>query len=173
MITQLQNIKLLIMDCDGVLTDAGMYYNAEGDNLKKFSTYDGMGINLFRRIGIKSAIITGENSPIVARRAEKLKIEHLYLGCADKLSAAREICMNEKISIRDIAFIGDDINDLELLRNVGFAACPPNARKEVKMIENIHLLETPGGQGTVRELADLILESKGIKIGNLLQSNIQ
>ncbi len=169
----LQNIKLLMMDCDGVLTDAGMYYSPNGDELKRFSTYDGMGINLLRRIGIKSAIITGENSPMVSQRAAKLKIEYLYLGCGNKLEAAIAICRKENLTLKEIAFIGDDINDLELLRNVGFAACPPNARPEVKEIENIYLLSVKGGDGTVREVADMILHAKGVKIGNLLQANIQ
>ncbi len=170
---KLKNIKLLIMDCDGVLTDAGMYYGPEGDALKKFCTYDGMGINLLHRIGIKSAIISGENSPIVSRRADKLKIEYLYLGCADKLIAAKEICEAEGIFLKDICFIGDDINDMALLQAVGFAACPPNARKEIKEIEKIYELKTKGGEGAVREMADLILEAKGIKIGALLQANVQ
>ena len=161
------------MDCDGVLTDAGMYYSPEGDELKKFSTYDGMGINLLRKIGIKSAIITGESSRIVSRRADKLKIEYLYLGCVDKLTAAKEICDAENIFLKDICFIGDDINDMELLQKAGFAACPPNARPEIKEVENIYHLKTPGGEGAVRELADLILNAKGIKVQALLQANMQ
>lgn len=169
----LKNIKLLIMDCDGVLTDAGMYYSPNGDEMKKFSTYDGMGISLLRRVGVKSAIITGENSPIVSQRAAKLKIESLYLGCSNKLEAAKELCKKEKLTLLEVGFIGDDINDLELLRNVGFAACPPNARPEVKNISSIYLLQTRGGEGAVREVADMILEAKGVKIGNLLQSDTQ
>lgn len=164
------SIKMLIMDVDGVLTDAGMYYSENGDELKKFSTYDGMAIHLLRNHNIKSAIITGENTRIVERRAAKLKIDHVYHGIKDKLPVALEICSKENISLNEVAYIGDDVNDLEVLQNVGLAACPANAMKAIKAIPGILQLHKSGGEGVVRELAEMILDyypdpfpSKGVK----------
>ncbi len=168
-----KKIRLLLLDCDGVLTDAGMYYTAEGDTMKKFSTYDGMGIQLLRKAGIPTAILTGEQSEIVRKRAAKLKIEDLYLGCADKLTAAKEIGKKYGVALTEMAFIGDDVNDFELLSEVGLPACPDNARPLIKGIPGIFCLETRGGEGAVRELTDFILHAKGIVLEDLHQANVQ
>jgi YrbI family 3-deoxy-D-manno-octulosonate 8-phosphate phosphatase len=153
-------IKLFLSDVDGVMTDAGMYYTETGDEFKKFNTHDGMAFELLRNAGIKTGIITSENTQIVERRATKLKVDYLYQGKRDggKLGAAREICEKEGIDISEVAYIGDDINCLELLSNVGTAACPSNAVKAIKAIPNIIQLKTAGGSGAVREFVDLILE---------------
>lgn len=154
-----EKIKLFISDIDGVLTDAGMYYSENGDELKKFNTHDGMAFQLIREHGIKTAIITSENTELVKRRAEKLKVDYLYQGKRDggKLSAALEICKKEGITINNVAYIGDDINCYELLNKVGVAACPSNALKKVKNIPNIIELSKKGGEGVVREFYEEFL----------------
>jgi YrbI family 3-deoxy-D-manno-octulosonate 8-phosphate phosphatase len=153
-------IKLFLSDVDGVMTDAGMYYTESGDEFKKFNTHDGMAFELLRNAGIKTGIITSENTQIVTRRAAKLKVDFLYQGKSDggKLGAAKEICAKEGIDLSEVAYIGDDINCLELLNQVGMAACPSNAVKTIKKIPNIIQLKTAGGSGAVREFVELILE---------------
>src|SRR5690606_13215535 len=117
-------IKLLVTDVDGVLTDAGMYYGSEGEAFKKFNTRDGMGTAIWRESGRDIAIVTGEDSLAVARRAEKLKIEELHLGIKDKLPLVRHLANARGISMQEVAYMGDDLNDLEVMQEVGFAACP-------------------------------------------------
>lgn len=154
-------IKLFLTDVDGVLTDAGMYYTESGDEFKKFNTHDGMGLMMLKEAGIKRGFITTENTKIVERRAAKLKIDYLYQGkgFGSKLSAALEICEKENITIKEVAYIGDDINCIELLQAVGVAACPANALPKVKAIPNIIHLEKKGGDGAVREFIELILKN--------------
>jgi YrbI family 3-deoxy-D-manno-octulosonate 8-phosphate phosphatase len=153
-----RKIRLFLTDVDGVLTDAGMYYTETGDELKKFNTRDGMGLKLLREAGIKTGIITTENTRLVERRAAKLKVDHLVQGAYPKLNAALEICEKEGISLEQTAYIGDDVNCLELLQAVGLAACPADAVKKVKDVSGILILGKKGGEGVVREFADLILE---------------
>lgn len=152
-------IKLFLTDVDGVLTDGGMYYSEAGDELKKFNTRDGMGIQLLREAGIKTGIITSEMTQLVERRAAKLKMDYLYQGknTGGKLQTALEICRKEGITLADTAYIGDDINCYELLCNVGLAACPADAAQKIKSIPNIRILNRKGGEGAVREFAEIIL----------------
>ena len=152
-------IKLFLTDVDGVLTDAGMYYSESGDELKKFNTRDGMGLGLLQQVGIKTGIITTENTQIVERRAKKLKLNYVIQGKRDggKLASALEICREEGIAINEVAYIGDDINCLELLSRVGLAACPADAVDAVKDIPGIRVMTKKGGEGVVRELIDSIL----------------
>ena len=158
-------VKLFLTDVDGCLTDGGMYYTAEGEAMKRFCVYDGMGMVCLQQAGIPCGILTSENSMIVKARAEKLKLRYLYLGvgskvnpdCLTKLEAAKEICEELGIGLEDVCFVGDDINDVELLSHVGYPCCPPNARPEVLAVSGIHVLKTLGGQGAIRELADRIL----------------
>jgi len=149
-------IKLFLSDVDGVMTDAGMYYTASGDEFKKFNTHDGMAFNLLREAGIKTGIITTENTTIVERRAAKLKIDYVYQGAGfkGKLAAAMEICAKENITLNEVAYIGDDINCIELLKAVGLAACPANSTKKVKAIPGIIHLQKSGGEGAIREFVD-------------------
>lgn len=216
-------VKLFLTDVDGCLTDGGMYYSAQGEVLKRFCVYDGMGMVCLQQAGIPCGILTSENSPVVKARAEKLKLQYLYLGVGSKvgnsvtrydfsdstampctspslsselnasspslsselhsssalsgsravsaelppmtkLAAASEICAQLGITLDEVCYVGDDINDIDLLRAVGYPCCPPNARPEVKSISkssgakaDIRILDTPGGQGAIRELTDLIL----------------
>jgi len=164
----MRGIKLFLTDVDGCLTDGGMYYSAEGEVLKRFCVYDGMGMVCLQQAGIPCGILTSENSPIVKARAEKLKLRYLYLGvgskvnpkCQSKLEAAQEICEELGITLDEVCFVGDDINDVELLSKVGYAYCPPNARPEVKAVSGIHVLKTPGGQGAIREVCDEIIRQR-------------
>ena len=125
-------IKLVITDIDGVWTDGGMYYTAEGDVMKRFSVKDGWGVSFLHKAGIPVAILTGENTPIVQRRAEKLKIDYCFLGIKDKVAQAEALCAELGIGLGEVAFIGDDLNDLPLLRRVGFSASPVNTPDYVK-----------------------------------------
>ena len=154
-----KKIKLFLTDVDGVLTDGGMYYTENGDEFKKFNTRDGMAFELLRTAGIKTGMITSENTKIVEKRAAKLKVDYLYQGKRDggKLSAAIEICEKEKITMDEVAYIGDDINCIELLSAVGFAACPKDANPNVKKISGINILKSIGGSGVMREFVELIL----------------
>ena len=154
-------------DVDGCLTDGGMYYTAEGDVMKRFCVYDGMGMVRLQQAGIPCGILTSENSPIVKARAEKLKLKYLYLGVGSrvnpksmsKLDAAKQICEQLGITLKEVCFVGDDINDIELLSAVGYPCCPPNARPEVLSLPGIKVLKTPGGSGAIREACDEILKS--------------
>ncbi|MEM8527309.1 MAG: HAD family hydrolase [Bacteroidota bacterium] len=152
-----QKIKLFASDVDGVLTDAGMYYSESGDELKKFNTHDGKAFQLMREAGIKTAIITSENTKMVERRAKKLKVDYLFQGKAHggKLTAIQQICEAENIALHEVAYIGDDINCKEALAKVGLAACPDNALPTVKTIPNIIQLSKKGGEGVVREFYEL------------------
>ena len=193
------SVKLFLTDVDGCLTDGGMYYSAEGEVLKRFCVYDGMGMVCLQQAGIPCGILTSENSLVVKARAEKLKLRFLYLGVGSKvgksvtrydfssgmsvspelnsgigsaelppmtkLAAASEICAQLGITLDEVCYVGDDINDIDLLRAVGYPCCPPNARPEVKALtrasgakNDIQILATPGGQGAIREITDQILK---------------
>jgi len=155
-----QNIKLFLTDVDGVLTDAGMYYSEAGDELKKFNTHDGMGLQLIRHKGIKTGIITSEDTKMVERRFQKLKLDYLYQGKREggKLATVKEICEKEGISLAEVAYIGDDVNCFELLSSVGLAACPANAVDAIKNIPGIIQMNKRGGEGCVREFTEMILK---------------
>jgi len=151
-------IRLFLSDVDGVMTDAGMYYSEKGDELKRFCTYDGMGMRMLQQAGILTGIITTERVELNLRRAQKLKLEIIRRGVVDKVREAEQIWAETGITPAETAYIGDDINCEGLLRAVGLAACPPNSTKRIKAISGILILQTPGGQGCVREFAEYILE---------------
>jgi len=153
-------IKLLLTDVDGVLTDSGMYYSEAGDELKKFNTHDGMGLQLIGQKGIKTGIITSEDTKLVERRFQKLKLDYLYQGKREggKLAAVKEICQKEGITLKQVAYIGDDVNCFELLSSVGLAACPSDALDTIKNIPGIIQMKKKGGEGCVREFAGLIMD---------------
>lgn len=155
-----RQIKLFLCDVDGTLTDGGMYYSENGDELKKFNTRDGMGFQLLREAEIKTGIITSEDTKIVENRAKKLKVDFLYQGKRDggKLVVAKEICEQLGITLDEVAYIGDDVNCVELLEAVGVKACPADAVEEIKRISNIQILNLYGGRGAVREFINQILK---------------
>jgi len=152
-------IKVFLTDVDGTLTDAGMYYGEDGSEFKKFNTHDGKGFEILRKAGIKTGIITSENTKIVSNRAEKLKVDYLYQGVEHqgKLEVVKEICRIEGIELENIAYIGDDLNCKELLINAGLSACPSDAIEEVRLIPGIRILSKSGGSGAVREFINLIV----------------
>ena len=152
-------IKIFLTDVDGTLTDAGMYYGEDGNEFKKFNTRDGKGFEILRKAGIKTGIITSENTKIVSNRAEKLKVDYLYQGVEHqgKLEVVKEICLMEGVELDNVAYIGDDLNCKDLLINVGLSACPSDAIEEVRFIPGIRVLSKSGGSGAVREFINIIL----------------
>ena len=154
------DIRLFLTDCDGVLTDGGMYYSSAGVESKKFNTRDGMAFEKLRHAGIKTGIVTGESSECIQSRARKIKADELFMGVHDKLSVILKLCSKYGIYLENVAYIGDDINDVEALNAVGFAACPADAQVEVKSLPGVTVLYHNGGCGCVREFAMKILEGK-------------
>lgn len=156
------NIKLVVSDIDGVWTDGGMYYDNRGNELKKFNTSDSAGILFLREMGIKTAIITGEDTEIVRRRAEKLKVDFLYMGVRNKLKIAQKLCDDQDISLdKHVAYIGDDIIDIPLLQKVALSAAPIDAPGYVKK-HVIEIMTRKGGEGVFREFVEKLLESQGL-----------
>ena len=153
---EIPKIKMFLTDCDGCLTDGGMYYSEKGDELKKFNTRDGMGFALLRQKGIIIGIVTSENVDLNRRRAEKLKIDILEAGCEDKMSAIRRICNERGIFLENVCYIGDDINDIEVIKAVGYGCCPADAMPEVKKVVD-YVTKAKGGEGVIREVVDLII----------------
>ena len=156
----LRQIRLFATDVDGVLTDSGMYYAESGDEWKKFNTRDGMGIKLLQKAGIITAIVTQERTKLVARRAEKLTIPELHQGVLDKLSLVREMASRHGLTLSQVAYIGDDINDLETLKAVGFSATPADGMPQVAAVVD-YICRKKGGEGAVREIIEMILEAQG------------
>ena len=159
----LQEIRLFATDVDGVLTDAGMYYAESGDEWKKFNTRDGMGIKLLQRVGIITAIVTQERTKLVTRRAEKLAIPELHQGAMDKLTVIREMAARHGLSLKQVAYIGDDINDLEALKEVGFSATPADGMPQIAAAVD-YVCQKKGGEGAVREIVEMILDAQRSKV---------
>ena len=157
---KLSRIKLLLTDCDGVLTDGGVYYGGAGEEFKKFDIRDGMGVERLRNFaGVTTGIITGELSPSLIKRAEKLKITELHLGVKDKPAVFKEILNRLNLQPEEVAYIGDDTNDQEVMKLAGVGACPADAISFVKEIAD-YICGAKGGEGCFRELAELIISSK-------------
>ncbi|MCX7797112.1 MAG: HAD-IIIA family hydrolase [Melioribacter sp.] len=153
-------IKLLLTDVDGVLTDTGVYYSVNGEELKRFSIRDGMGVERLRSlVNVETGIVTRENTEIVKSRAKKLKITELYLGVLDKSKILDKILSKKKLLAEEIAYIGDDANDVEIMKKVGLSACPKDALNFVKQIAN-YVTENKGGYGAFRDFAELIIKAK-------------
>ena len=155
-------IKLLLTDVDGVLTDTGVYYSEKGELMKRYSIRDGMGVERLKKlVGVETGIITRENTLIVKSRAQKLNIDELHMGVYEKEKTLEDIINRKNLSAGEIAFIGDDTNDLEILKRVGLSACPNDATKFAKNIVDV-VVESNGGCGAFRDLAELIIEAKTI-----------
>jgi 3-deoxy-D-manno-octulosonate 8-phosphate phosphatase (KDO 8-P phosphatase) len=153
-------IKLLLTDCDGVLTDGGVYYGENGEALKRFNIRDGMGVERLKNLAnVETGIITGELSPSVKMRAEKLKITELHLGIKDKLSLLASILERKNLQPDEVAYIGDDVNDLEIMQQIGLSACPADAMVFNRNIAD-YVCENKGGHGAFREFAELIISSQ-------------
>ncbi len=177
-------IRLFLTDVDGCLTDGGMYYGDNGVESKRFCVYDGMGMVLLRKAGVPCGILTSERTPLVLNRARDLFLDYLYLGVGRKVDnatcmrhvpataeavelpgltkreAAEAICKEMGITMDEVCFVGDDVNDIDVLKAVGHPCCPPNAIPEVLAIPGIHVTRAAGGQGAIRELTDAILAAQ-------------
>jgi 3-deoxy-D-manno-octulosonate 8-phosphate phosphatase (KDO 8-P phosphatase) len=150
-------IKLLLMDCDGVLTDGRLYFSSRGEEMKVFDVRDGQGIVSWHRAGFKSGIISGRDAgEIIRRRAEELGMEFVRVGSADKVKEFEEIRATLSIDARNVAYIGDDIGDVELMKIVGFPVAVADAAEEAKAAA-AYITEARGGRGAVREVTDLLL----------------
>jgi YrbI family 3-deoxy-D-manno-octulosonate 8-phosphate phosphatase len=156
----LRDVKLFATDVDGVLTDAGMYYGESGEELKKFHTRDGMGIKLLQAEGVITAIITMENTKIVERRGMKLGIPEIWQGAKNKVAVLSHLSEKYGISYQHMAYIGDDVNDVEALMTVGYASAPADCVKQVRRVVH-YVCKKNGGEGAVREVIDKILAAKG------------
>src|ERR1039457_2419599 len=155
-----QKIKLVLTDNDGVLTDTGVYYSEEGEIFKRFSIRDGMGVERLRKeLGIETGIITGEMSGSIKTRAEKLKIKELFLGVMEKHLLLTEIQERNNIKPENIAYIGDDVNDIKLMKLVGLTASPADGMPEIRNMVD-YVCEQKGGHGAFREFAELIIALK-------------
>ncbi len=154
-----RRIRYLILDVDGVMTDGGLYYSADGVELKRFNAQDGYGIVRAREAGLGVGIISGRETPIVVARARVLGIDDVYQGAADKVAAMREIQARHNLTDDEIAYIGDDTFDLPLLAVSGLSAAPRNARPEVRRKVD-YVTTAPGGDGAVREIIEFILSHR-------------
>jgi 3-deoxy-D-manno-octulosonate 8-phosphate phosphatase (KDO 8-P phosphatase) len=154
-----EKISIVLTDVDCVLTDGGMYYTENGDIMKKFHTRDGMGVSLLRKKEIVTIIITKEKTKFVKKWAKNMNVEKLYDGIQKKEDLVIKICNKYNVTLQELAYIGDDINDLELLKKVGLSATPADGITDAKKICN-YICKSKGGEGAFRELADLILETK-------------
>ena len=153
--------KLIATDIDGVWTDGGMFYSESGDEWKKFNTYDSAGVTFCHLLGIPVAILTGEQSMAVRRRADKLKIALCHTGVTDKLSVLTQLCRERNWNLSDVAYLGDDLNDISVIRAVGFSACPSTAPAYIKKLVT-KVLSKGGGQGVFREFVEDILAHEGL-----------
>ena len=151
-----KNIKILLTDVDCVLTDGGMYYTSNGDVMKKFHTRDGMGVNMLRRKGIPTIIVTKEKTQMVKKWAKKMNIEYVYDGVQQKETILKIISKKYNVKNSEIGYIGDDINDIELLKMVGFSATPNDGIPEAQKIVH-YICKKSGGEGAFREVSDILL----------------
>lgn len=154
-----KKIKLVASDIDGVWTDGSMYYGASGEELKRFSTYDAVAVEFLRNAGMEVAVLTGENSLAVAKRMEKLNIEHYFFSQKNKLSTVRALVEKLGISLAEVAYIGDDVNDLELLAEVGVSGMSSNSHILDKFSAD-YVTIYPGGKGAFRDFVEFILRIK-------------
>lgn len=154
--SKIRAIKLVAMDVDGVLTDGGMYYTESGDEIKKFQARDGMGIKLLQGAGIITAFVTSEKTTLVQRRGDRLKVPEIHQGTFEKKKVLDKLCTKYNLTMQQVAFIGDDVNDLDALQHVGFSVAPADAVPAVTDVVD-YICERNGGAGAVREMSELIL----------------
>jgi 3-deoxy-D-manno-octulosonate 8-phosphate phosphatase (KDO 8-P phosphatase) len=164
-------IKLLLMDCDGVLTDGRLWLTEEGDDQKSFNTKDGLGLSLLHRAGLHSGIISGRNSRAVTRRAQDLGIEFVRQGDPDKIAAFEQVLQQAAVDENEVAFIGDDLNDIPLMQRAELAVAVADAVGEARSIAH-YVTQARGGHGAVREVVELILKSQG-RWSDLIESYLK
>ncbi len=157
---RVQPIKMIVLDVDGVLTDGQLFFSREGETMKAFHTQDGLGISLAHRAGIETAILTGRASEMVRLRGEELQIGDIYQGRADKVESMQELLDKHRLAVSQICYVGDDLNDLPLLLQVGLACTVANAVPEVKAVSHF-VTSRSGGRGAVRQIIEMILQLQG------------
>lgn len=155
-----QKLKYLVIDVDGTLTDAGVYYDENGNELKKFCTKDAVGFYAARNVGIKTMILTGRECVATRRRMEELKVDYIYQGINDKETFLMEFMKDKNILKEEIGYIGDDIYDFRAMKMVGYVGCPADACAEVKHIAD-YISSVKGGKGAVRDVIENILKNSG------------
>ena len=158
--TNLENIQLLVLDVDGVLTDGTIIINADGSESKSFNSLDGHGIRMWQRAGLKVALLSGRTSEPTSRRAAQLEIEYVFEECHDKLPVLEKLLEQTGLGQEQAAYVGDDLPDLPAMRYVGFGAAVANAVEEVKRYAD-YVTTCPGGSGAVREVIEYILKNSG------------
>lgn len=156
---KLKKIRIFVMDVDGTMTDGSMYYSQNGEELKRFFVRDGMGIILLQKAGIKTALLTSEDSDIAKKRGEKLKIDSIITGSKNKTRELKQLVEDFNLEMENVAYMGDDVNDLHAMKLAGFSACPSDAVESVKSISD-YASVYPGGRGAVREICELILKAQ-------------
>jgi len=159
-IRRAERLQLMIFDVDGVLSDGGLYIGAAGELLKRFNSKDGLGITLLRRAGVRTAIITGRQSDITAHRAAELHIDELWQGCQDKRGAYQSLKEKYQLEDEQVGYIGDDLLDLPVMLQVGFAAAVQDAAFETRKAAHF-VANARGGYGAVREIAEFVLKAQG------------
>ncbi|OKH21025.1 KdsC family phosphatase [Chroogloeocystis siderophila] len=154
--SRLSQVKLLALDVDGVLTDGGLYYTESGEVFRKFNIKDGQGIKLLQQAGIEVAIITAKSSLSTLNRAKDLKIPHIFLGVKNKLSVLNNLCKELGFAFSQVAYVGDDVNDLDVMQVVG---CPMTVADAMKANQAcaLYITQLPGGQGAVREICEMLI----------------
>jgi 3-deoxy-D-manno-octulosonate 8-phosphate phosphatase (KDO 8-P phosphatase) len=153
-------IKLLLMDCDGVLTDGRLWLTDDGNEQKSFNTHDGLGLSLLHRAGLKSGVISGRTSKALTRRAEELGVEFVRQGDPDKIEAFEQVLQQAGVDENEVAFIGDDLTDIPIMQRAELSVAVANAVEETRAVAH-HVTRAKGGQGAVREVIELILKSQG------------
>ena len=159
----LTHIRAVAMDVDGVLTDGAIWWGPNGEEWKRFCYADIMGVSLARRAGFRLALISGENSPLVDRYADKMHIGHVVKGCRDKAAALTQFAAVTGLELAEICFMGDDINDLPAMRLAGVSAAPANASRDVLEFVDF-VAKRPGGNGAVRDLVEALLDAQGLAV---------
>ena len=158
LLKKFKDIKIVLTDVDGVLTDGGMYYSSKGDTMKKFHVRDGMAINMLKKHNIPTVIVTKEKNRIITQWAKKMNVKKIFDGVLDKEKILKKVCKEFDVKTSNIVYIGDDVNDMALLKNVGISVSPADAWKNTKQIVD-YVSEKNGGKGVLREISDLILAS--------------
>lgn len=161
-VRQLKKIRLFATDVDGVLTDGGMYCSDSGDQIRKFNAWDGLGLVLLKNAGIVVAFITMDHAPLVSLRADRLGISEIHQGVRDKLAVLKALSLKYHLGFEEIAYMGDDVNDVPALQAVGFSATPANGRDQVRSTVR-YVCNANGGEGAVREVADMILAVQSVE----------
>jgi 3-deoxy-D-manno-octulosonate 8-phosphate phosphatase (KDO 8-P phosphatase) len=164
---KLKRVRLVLLDVDGVLTDGGLFHGNSGDELKRFDVKDGAGIYLAQLRGLEVGVLTGKSSALVQRRAEELQMRRVVQGAMHKAPALQEMLSDGTYSLSEVAYMGDDILDLPVIRMVGCSACPSDAHEEVRKRVS-YVCSRPGGHGAVREFLELILRAQG-KLGEIVR----